>query len=163
MDLLDLLRALTLLARLLLAIALVAVVSLKASRLGVTRWRAWLAVAIAFTIVAVDNAVLEVLAAAVRDLPEGAALEEVRRLLYNGTSRVPAGWSAALPPGLWALAGFGRVRIAGLLAAYAAVVIGGLAAGAGALHGWDRLLVATRVLSFFGIPGYIGFLGPMVL
>src|SRR5690606_24256481 len=130
MDLLDLLRALTLLARLLLAIALVLVVSRKASRLGVTRWRAWLAVAIVFTIVAVDNAVLEVLAAAARGLPEGAPLEEARRSFYNATYLLHAVLSAALPAALMALAGSGRVRVAGLLVVWAAVVVGALAGGA---------------------------------
>jgi hypothetical protein len=71
--------------------------------------------------------------------------------------------SAALPAALMALAGIGRVRVAGLLVVWAAVVIGALAAGAGALHSWDRLLDATRVLSFIGIPAYLGFLGLMVL
>src|SRR5690606_5390542 len=162
MDLLGVLRALTLLTRLLLAAALVVVVSRKASRLGVTRWRAWLVVAIAFTVLAVDNAILELLAAAVQDLPKDAALVQVRRAFYNGTYLLHAVLSAALPAALIALAGIGGVRIAGLVAVWAVVVIGALAAGSGALQSWDRLLDTTRVLSVMGSRACLGFLGLMV-
>lgn len=163
MDLLDVLRTLTLLTRLLLAAALVALVWGKAARLGVTRWRAWLTVAIAFTVVAVDNAVLEALAAAARGLPEDAALEQIRRSFYNATYLLHAVLSAAVPAVLMALAGIGRVRVVGLVAAWAAVVIGALAAGAGAVESWDKLLNTTRLLSFIAIPAYLGFLGLMLL
>ena len=163
MDLLGVLRALTLVTRLLLAAALVAVVSRGARRLGVTRWRAWLVVAIATVVVAADNAVLEALAAAARGLPEDAALVKVRYTVYHGTYLLHAVLSTALPAALMALAGAGWVRTAGLVVVWAAAVIGALAAGAGALQSWDRLLEATRVLSFVGIPAYFGFLGLMLL
>ena len=96
-----------------------------------------------------DNAILELLEAAVQDLPEDAALVQVRHALYTD---LPAArvLSAALPASLMALAGVGGVRVTGLVAIRAVVVVGALAAGAGALQNWDRLLDTTRVLSFVG-------------
>ena len=163
MDLLGVLRALTLATRLLLAAALVTVVLRGAGRLGVTRWRAWLAVAIVFTVIAVDNAILELLAAAARDQPGDAALAKVRSTTYHATYLLHAVLSAGLPASLMALAGTGWVRATGLVVLWGAAVVGALAAGAGALESWDRLLETTRLLSFVGVPAYLGVLALMLL
>jgi len=166
MDPLALLRALsalTFLTRLLLALALIMVVSRGRRGLGETRWRAWLAVAVVFTVVAVDNAVLGLFEPEVRGLPADAPLMKVWDALYHTTYLLHAVLSAALPASLMALAGSGWVRVTGWVTIWVAVVVGAVAGGAGALQSWDRLLDATRVLSFVGVSAYLGVLGLMSL
>lgn len=163
MDLLGLLRALTLVARLLLAGALLTVVLRRANRLSPTSWRAWVAVTVVYTVLAADNAVLEVLAAAVRDLPAYARLRWVQFFFYNATYLLHAVLSAALPAVLVAAAGAGRVRTIALLGAAAAVLVGAEGVAGGALETWDRLLRSTRVLSFLGLTAYLSFLGLLLL
>nr|PZN89595.1 MAG: hypothetical protein DIU52_12860 [bacterium] len=166
MDLVALLRALNallLLTRLLLALALIVVVSRGRRALGETCWRAWLAVAVVFSIVAVDNAALVLFEPEVRGLPADAPLMKVWDALYHWTYLLHAVLSAALPASLMALGGGGWVRVTGLVAIWVAVVVGALAVGGGALQNWDRLLDATRVLSFVGVPAYLGVLGLLSL
>jgi len=163
MDLLDLLRALTLAARLLLAGALLMVVLSRADRLSPTSWRAWLAVAVLYIVLAVDNAVLEALWAQVRDLAPKARLRWIHFLFYNSTYLLHAVMSAVLPAVLIVIAGSGRVRRIALVGAAAVVLVGATAAAGGVVETWDRLLRSTRVLSFLGLIGYVSFLGLLLL
>src|SRR5690606_17690375 len=163
MDLLELLRGLTLATRLALAVALLVLVSGKAGRLGTTRWRGWVAVAVASAVVAVDNAVLEGLAMMAGRAPEQAVVHTVRRVFYHGTYLLHAVLSAALPAALIGLAGAGWVRWGGWVALWAAAVIGSVAAGAGAVQSWEMLLNTTQLLSFVAIPAYLAFLGLVLL
>lgn len=158
MDLLHLLSRLTLLARLLLAVALLVVVSGRPGRLEQPRWACWLVLAIAFTVMAVDNAILEVWWLATRHLPEEAPLEQARHVFYNATYLLHAVLSAATPAVLIGLLGQARTRRVGWLVAGAAGVTGAGAVVAGALASWDLLLDSTRVLAFIGVPSHLAFL-----
>lgn len=158
MDLLYLLRGLTLATRLLLAAALLVLVSGRVGRLERLRWSCWLVIAVASTVLAVDNAALEVWALAARGLPEDAPLEQARHVFYNATYLLHAVLSAAIPATLIGLLGRAWTRSAGWLLAGAAAVTGVGAAVAGALESWELLLDSTRLLAFIGVPAYLAFL-----
>lgn len=159
MNLLAVLRGLTLVIRLALALAtiLVAVRTLR----GVPRplHVAWSMVAGVFTFVAVSTLVLELFALGAAVFPERMAwMDAARGAIYN-EAYLLAGMAFAVLPALLLLVLVQRpwVRRAGALLAVVAVGTGAYGLVSGGASTWTSMLSVTRLLSFEGIAGYLTF------
>jgi hypothetical protein len=158
-NLLLLLRILTLGARLGLAAALVYLVAVRGGRFASRpQYLAWVAVTVVFAVLAVDNAMLEVLAVATRDLSREAPLRLLSLRAYNLAYLLNAALAAALPLALIGCLEPARWGRAGAWAAAAAAGLLGVGGGlAGAAGDWNVLLSWTRALSFVGVIGFLTF------
>jgi hypothetical protein len=162
-DVLLLLRVLTVAARLGLAAALITLVTRHGRALPQPARSCWTLVAMAAALLAVDNLVLETTAAGLAG--GGTALDaQVRYRMYHATYLAHALVGLLVP--LAALALFGgagvlrRGALAGMLAGAAVTAV---AAGTGALTDWSGLLVHTRLLSFLTVAAYLVFWASVML
>jgi hypothetical protein len=162
MDLLLLLRWLTLLARgALLAALLVLLHAGRGGRLGVVLRPAWVLVSWVHGVFMAGSILVEL-----QHLlwPDDRALREVLHELYNTLYLLNGSLDAALPLGLlvlflgatryrrWALAG-----LAGVAATGAAGI------GLGVVRDWDTMMGVSQVLTFQGIAAYLVFHGLFLL
>lgn len=158
MDLLLVLRLLTVAVRLALATALIYLVVKQRSTLSRPVWVVWTLIAASMTVFAVDNAAAELLSSLRRDLPEDAQLHQfyfsVYHFSYLLNAVLVALWPAAA---IAALGGRGRLRSAWVAVAIGVVAVGGVGLLSGTQESWDVLLRFTRILSFVGIGAYLGF------
>lgn len=155
MDLLVLLRILTLTVRCGLAAALLYLVFGRGRTMSAAARAAWAVTMVVYLVVALDNAAVEGFAVlAWQDSAPG--FEALRLHFYNASYLVNALFSAGLPLALLAVYR-GRRSIPLLLLLPAVVVLAAIGLTTGALERQQVLLHWTRVLSFVGVAGYLGF------
>lgn len=119
---------------------------------------AWLLVALVYTVVGCDYALVELLNLTQVILPEASGLEPFRRWIYYCAYLLNGLLFAALPSVLVGLCGGSaglRLSFSALAGVAAAVAV--IGAASGALRDWDALLSWTPILSFIGIVGYLSF------
>jgi hypothetical protein len=162
-DALLLLRILTVAARLGLAAALLTLVIRHGRSLAHPARSCWTLVALAAALLALDNLVLEIVAAALAE--RGTALDtQVRYLLYHATYVAHAFMGVLVPLGALALfGGAGRLRRGAVAAMLTGAAVTAIAAGTGALTDWSQLLVHTRLLSFLTVAAYLVFWAAVAL
>ncbi len=155
MSLLLFLRIVTLAVRCALAGGLLLLVFGRARKMTAAARAAWSVSAIVYVALALDNAMVEAFSAlAVRDA--ASAFRALQDHFYNGAYLVNALLSAGLPLSLLAVyRGRPRTGLQLLLPAVAALAVVGIATGV--LGQRSVLLGWTRILSFVGVAGYLGF------
>lgn len=162
MDLLLLLRGLTVLARVALFTALLVLLHVgRGGRLGVVRRPAWIVISWVHGIFMLGSLAIEL-----HHLfrPEDRALRALWREIYNALYLLNSTLDAALPVALLALfLGAARYR-SWPLAGLAVVAVTGLVGlGMGVVRDWEALLGVSQVLSFQAIVAYLIFQGLYLL
>lgn len=151
-----LLRALTVAARVALAVALVLLVRRGGEGLASVSRRAWVTLCVAYVILAFDNTILEILA--VLHWRGGlAGVDTVRMAVYHITYLLHAVLAAALPALLLAIYHPAASALVRILAVLPAVAVAAVSVALGALTEWDVLLASSRVLSFLSILSFLAF------
>lgn len=163
MDLLVVLRALTLAGWISLAVGTCYVVVAHGRQLPAPAHGAWTAVAVRHGAVALTTVLVEAAAVAKMIRPESWAAA-AGKALYNPAYLLNATASAMIPFVVLALLGRGRsLRYGSVVAATGIGVIAVLAVGAGAATTWGVLMSWTQALSFLEIVGYLTLWALMLL
>lgn len=162
MDLLLLLRGLTVLARIALLVTLLILLHVsRGGRLGLMRRPAWVVISWVHGVFLASSLIIELLHLF---WPGDPVLKALWREVYNALYLLNGLLDAVLPVALLALflgaTGYRRWPLAAL-AGIVATAMAGL--GMGVVRDWDTLLAISQVLSFQGIAAYLIFFGLYLL
>lgn len=161
--LLVILRILTLVARVALAVCLVAMLVRRAELPPPSRW-GWMLAAVIFATITFDNVLIEALGVVRRSLITDDWFVAVYRRIYFCAYLLNRVLVTLFP--FWLIAFFSGPGTRRRLLPGAAGVVGLLVALAlwnGALTDWAELMTWNQRLSILGIPGYLGFCALVVL